>query len=188
VLEKLLPWRKRDPLWDDFINKAPEDPKNLVGLTVAAAPGGPVFGNETEVHDTAAMSGQIKGFAEFLGANLVAITNTDPSVVETDTEEELYPYAITCVVEADHDPKKALGIGGQLAKQRLAVINFQLRSYIRQLGYKASLGHPKSYSMAVAAGLGTVDGQGRFTTKRHGNRVWLEDVVLTELPLAVDKT
>jgi hypothetical protein len=193
VLERLLPWRKRDPWWDDFINKEPNDPKNLVGLTVAAAPGGPVYGNKPEVHDTAAMTGQIKGFAEFLGSCLVAITNTDPAYLEDAPEDgsegdtELYPYAIICAVKYEHDPNKARGIGGQLAQQKLAVINFQMRSYIRQLGYKASLRHPKSAEMAVAAGLGTIDKQGRFSAKRYGHRVWLGDVILTELPLVVDR-
>jgi hypothetical protein len=35
-------------------------------------------------------------------------------------------------------------------------------------------------------GIGTLDARGRLTTKRFGTKVHIADVILTDLPVAVD--
>jgi epoxyqueuosine reductase QueG len=97
-----------------------------------------------------------------------------------------YPFTIVCAVGAHFDPAHARGMGGQFAIQRGAVLAFNLAAYIRELGYAASVRHGDSTAVAVAAGLGNVNKHGRFIPTKHRGRVWLTDLVLTNLPLAPD--
>jgi len=195
---RLFGSRSKDPYWERFINTAPVDPKNSLIPAIRAAPGGNIFPVKTEVSDPAIMSRDLKELAIFLGATTLgvaalALDHIDPEAQQEEgsgspaTPEELvtrYPYGVVCAVHAEHDPREALGIGGQLPVQEAGIVSFTLRAYIRELGYTAVLGGARPVAVAVSAGLGAPNRSGRFIAREHGTPLWLGDVVLTDLPLA----
>ena len=168
---------------------------------ITESPGGGIWANKMDVHDLAAMSGHIGELAAFWGAALCGITATEadaieaehPSQVRADEAEagaldaqalaQAYPYTIVCALKRDYG-ETAQGMGGRFGEQKLAVVNFNLRSYIREVGYGAVFAHPVAANrLAVAAGLGSVDRKGHFSARSLGAKVILADVVLTNLPL-----
>lgn len=198
LLRRLLP--SKDPYWDQFVNRPFADPKNLILDLITASPGGGVSAAKMDVHDPAAMTGHMLELAKFWGADAAGVTATDPAWLEPDQSEQSesdggrepvdaqalareLPRAIVCGVRRDFDAT-AQGMGGRFAEQKLAVANFDLRSYIREIGYNANFATPSAPSLpAVAAGLGSLDKDGRFTSKEHGSRLVLGQVVLTDLPM-----
>ena len=205
-LGRWLPQPAGDTLWDSFINRQPADLSGDLTPAIQRRSSGKVHPEKTEVGDPATMSQAMKELAVFFGADLVAVAATDPAFLRTvDPDESTdavasggeeeedpdevarrYPVSIVCAVAAMHDPRKALGIGGQLAALKGATVNFYLSSYIRELGYPATISRANPSAAAVAAGLGKLDKGGRFVTKKHGVKVYLDGVVLTNMPLAPD--
>ena len=183
-------WRTggtKDPLWEHFIYRAPADPKNNLTPTLQSAPEGRIYPVKTEASDPQAMSGQIKELGQWFGAALVGIVALQPAHVQAgDQSDPPFPFAIVCALATDYDPKEARGLGGQLAVQKGAVVNHHLRNYIRELGYRASVGGADPLAVAVAAGLGTLDRSGRLVTKIRSAHIHVADAILTDLPLAPD--
>jgi hypothetical protein len=210
-LRRLLPFANSDPYWDNFVNRPIVDQRNMRLEMIRQAPGGGVWATKMDVHDEAAMADHMTQLAQFWWADLVGIVATNPEMIEpehpsyekpegesegeklegVEASEELarqYPLTIVCAIRRDYD-ESAKGMGGRFSEQRLAVCNFNLRSYIREIGYAAAFATPKSAAkLAASAGLGTLDSRGRFTTKRFGDRVVLGDVVITDLPMKVLET
>jgi hypothetical protein len=203
LLGRWLKGETRDPLWDHFINRAPADPKNNLTAALRGAPEGRIYPVKTEVSDPHTMASQIKELARWFGADLVGIAalqsahlqpggqsaTEDSSTAAIEGPEHTarqYPFAIVCAIATDYDPREAQGLGGQLAVQNGAVVNHHLRNYIRELGYRASIGGADALAVATAAGLGTVDKRGRFVTPRRGVHIHVADAILTDLPLAPD--
>jgi epoxyqueuosine reductase len=184
-------WRTqgtKDPLWDHFIYHAPADPKNNLTPALRGAPEGRIYPVKTEVSDPHTMSGQIKELAQWFGADLVGITALQPAHLQPGSQSEAqYPFAVVCVIAADYDPVEAKGLGGQLAVRDGAVVNHHLRNYIRELGYRASIGGADPLAVAVAAGLGTLDRNGRLVTSMRHVHSHVADAILTDLPLAPDE-
>jgi len=172
---------------------------------ITASPGGGVFAVKMDVHDPAAMSGHMIGLAKFWGAGSAGVTATDsawlqnsqdgddtsvgedalPSQGPVDrlTAAQQYPWAIVCGVPRTFDAA-AGGMGGRHAEQKLAVLNFNLRSYIREIGYNAIFVTPvSSAELATIAGLGALTQDGRFLARDGGNELVLGQVVITDLPL-----
>jgi hypothetical protein len=177
----------RDPLWDHFINHAPADSKNNLTPALQGAPEGRIYPVKTEVSDPQVMSRQLKEFGQWVGADLVGVAALQPAHLRSDGQSDvLYPFAVVCAIASDYDPRKAKGLGGQLAVQNGAVVNHHLRNYIRELGYRASIGGADPLTMAVAAGLGTLDRNGHLVTNIHGFYIHVADPILTDLPLAPD--
>lgn len=177
----------RDLLWDHFINRAPADPKNNLTPALQGAQGGRVYPVKTEVSDPQAMSRQIKELGQWFGATLVGIAALQPSRLQPDgASDPQYPFAVVCAVATEYDPAEAKGLGGQLSVRDGALVNHHLRNYIRELGYRASIGGADSLALAVAAGLGTLDRNGRLVTSRRGAYIHVADAILTDLPLAPD--
>jgi epoxyqueuosine reductase len=192
----------KDPLWDHFIYRAPADPKNNLTPALQSAPEGRIYPVKTEVSDPHTMSRQIKELAHWFGADLVGITallpahmspnaQSDASVSTEETEPPesstyRYPFAIVCTIATEYNPEGAKGLGGQLAVQNGAVVNHHLRNYIRELGYRASIGDADPFAVAAAAGLGRLDQHGRFVTKSRATYSHVADPILTDLPLAPD--
>jgi hypothetical protein len=202
LLRALRP--NKDPYWDQFVNRPFSDPKNMVLDLITSSPGGGVFGVKMDVHDQLAMAGHMLQLAKFWGADAAAVTRTDPdwfdsSAAEADGTDNsgpgesghsagqtapLLPNAIVCGVRRDF-AETARGMGGMFAEQRLAVCNFNLRSYIREIGYSADFATPASIgAVAAAAGLGALTSEGRFISKAHRDRLVLAQLVLTDLPMA----
>jgi hypothetical protein len=165
-----LPWSRDrardDPYWDAFINRPPADPNNLVTHAFKQAECGGVNPVRTAVHSPNIMSGHAKELARFYGAAMVGI-------VKLPAESE---FAIVCVLEAEYDTHTARGIGGQTPAMKGLFATFTLGAYIRELGYSATcveLDVDGGDRLAAAAGLGTLDAEGRLVTRRlAGASTW----------------
>jgi hypothetical protein len=205
LLRRLLPFRDPDPYWNDFVNRPIVDQRNMVLDMIKRAPGGGIWATKMDVHDQDAMTGHMTQLAQFWGADLCGIIRTDPELIEPDHPSHEHPegtetldgiegsqalaadlpYCIVVVFKRDF-PESAQGMAGRFAEQRLAVCNFNLRSYIREVGYNSEFATPKSGAkIAAKAGLGNVDGRGRLITKSYGDRVITGDVILTDMPMTV---
>jgi hypothetical protein len=133
------------------------------------------------------MSQHIKELARWFGADLVGIAAMQPAYMQPGGQSEAhYPFAVVCALATDYDPGEAKGLGGQVAIQNGAVVNHHLRNYIRELGYRASIGGADPFAVAAAAGLGQLDPSGRFVTRIRGAYIHVADAILTDLPLAPD--
>jgi hypothetical protein len=193
-----IPWRRtsfrnEDPYWDFFINKAPADLANSITELIRSAPAGNVFPTKAELHTPEITSSHVKELARYLGADLVGIArlndNSPPPLAGDGKGEgaEQYPFAVVCAVPAEYDPRAAPGIGGQVPVQNGLFITFVLSAWIRELGFRATaLADPNGEKLAVAAGLGTLDPDGRLVTPQYGTRVHVANVIRTDLPLAAD--
>ena len=184
-----LPWlgknsHKDDPYWDFFVNTPPADLANTVTEMIRNAPEGNVFPTKTELHTPEITSSHVKGMAEYFGAELVGIARLDPNDAHGG---ESYSFAVICAVRADYDPRQALGIGGQVPVQKGLFISFVLSAWIRELGFRASAAaDPDADKLAAAAGLGTLNREGRLVTPQFGANVHVANVIRTDLPLAAD--
>ena len=180
-----IPWpgkdsREDDPYWDFFINTPPADLANTVQEMIRSAPEGNVFPTKAELHTPEITSSHLKELARYLEADLVGITRLN-------SMDEQYPFAVICAVRADYDPRESLGIGGQVPVQKGLFISFVLSAWIRELGFRAKAEpHPDAEKLAAAAGLGTINNQGRLVTPKYGTRVHVANVIRTDLPLAAD--
>lgn len=175
-----LPWSRTaaqtDPYWDAFINRPPADPNNLITHAFKQVKRGGVNPVKTEIHSPNVMSAHIKELAKFYGADLVGI-----AAVSSEGRS-----AIVCVMRSEYDSRTAAGIGGQTAALKGLFATFSLGAYVRELGYAADTSEDNREQLAVAAGLGKLDSNGRLVTHRFGDRVYLAEVLLTDLPLEPD--
>ena len=177
-----VPWRRadprsHDPYWDFFINTPPADRANTVLEVIRQAPEGNVFPTRADLHSPEVTASHVKEMALYLGADLVGITRLD-------ADDAGHPFAVVCAVRADHDPREAPGIGGQVPVQNGLFVTFVLSAWIRELGYRASTTTSLDGArLAVAAKLGTLDPTGKLVTAEYGTRVHVADVIRTDLPL-----
>jgi len=210
-----IPWPRKDshrsdPYWDFFINTPPADLANTVTELIRNAPEGNVFPTKAELHTPEITSSHVKGMAEYFGAALVGIVNLSsneaPSSLPSPPSRDLtsssprplggegkgeggehYPFAVICVVRAVYDPREAPGIGGQAPVQNGLFISFVLSAWIRELGFRATAApDPNAEKLAAAAGLGTLNAEGRLVTEKFGANVHVANVIRTDLPLAPD--
>jgi len=184
-----LPWsakdtHKNDPFWDFFVNTAPADRTNTVIELIRNAPAGNIFPTKTELHTPEITSSHVKGMAQYFGAELIGVAKLD---LEDPDNNEKYPFAVLCAVHADYDPRTAQGIGGQMPVQNGLFITFVLSAWIRELGFRASAApDPDADKLAAAAGLGTLNSDGRLVTPKFGTHVHIANVIRTDLPLAAN--
>ena len=208
-----LPWgekksHKDDPYWDFFVNTPAADLANTVTEMIRNAPEGNLFPTKTELHTPEITSTHVKGMAQYFGAELVGITKLDgvsPSPLQPKADpssaaagegkgggksagaESDLPFAVLCAVRADYDPRTAPGIGGQVPVQNGLFITFVLSSWIRELGYRATIVRNADVeALAAKAGLGTLNSQGRLVTRELGAGIFVADAIYTDLPLAAD--
>jgi hypothetical protein len=185
-----IPWpgsESKDPYWDAFINRPVNDPRNLVQEALRSA-GGAVNPTRSDLHSPAITADHLKQLAAFLGAELVGVVRLKDAASSDLAESESYPLAIVCAVRTDHDPRTALGVGGQVAVRNGRYVTFTLAAYIREMGYRATNQLPADEQrLAAAAGLGTLNADGRLVPAKRSPRVHVADeVVFTDLPLAPD--
>jgi hypothetical protein len=191
-----FPWlgkdtHKDDPYWDFFIKTPAADLANTVTEMIRNAPEGNVFPTKAELHTPEITSSHVKGMAQYFGAELVGITklssNENLQGVDMAEGDAAYPFAIICAVHADYDPRKAPGIGGQVPVQNGLFISFVLSAWIRELGFHATAApDPDAEKLAAAAGLGTLNQEGRLVTPQFGANVHVANVIRTDLPMAPD--
>ncbi|HET9321070.1 MAG TPA: hypothetical protein VFO27_14885 [Bryobacteraceae bacterium] len=178
--------RTKDPYWDDFLHRPPADPKNVVTPAILSAPAGSVFLNLTDVHDPGAMSGHLKEAAKFFGSDATGIAALTEGAPEN-ASDSAHRFAVVCMVAAVEEVRENTGIGGQFAMQKCATANFNVASYIRELGYPATVTTENVHAYAAAAGLGTLDSDGRLVSRQYGRKVGLAGAVLTSIPLVADR-
>jgi hypothetical protein len=194
-----IPWlgkdsREDDPYWDFFINTPPADLANTVTEMIRSAPEGNVFPTKAELHTPDITSSHVKELARYLGTDLVGIARltTAPASINRGGDgkgegNEHYPFAVICAVQADYDPRHALGIGGQVPVQKGLFITFVLSAWIRELGFNATAAlDPNAEQLAAAAGLGNLTADGKLLTPQYGTRIHVANVIRTDLPLAPD--
>jgi hypothetical protein len=183
-----FPWSRKDvhdddPYWDFFINTPPADLTNTVTELIRNAPAGNIFPTPADIHTSEITSHHVKEMAQYFGAELVGIARLETNADNPDG----YPFAILCAVRAEHDPRVSPGIGGQVPVQNGLFITFVLSAWIRELGFRASVApHLEAETLAAQAGLGTLNAAGRLVTPQFGAKVYIADVICTDLPLAVD--
>jgi hypothetical protein len=183
---------RNDPYWNFFINTPPADLANTVTEMIRKAPDGSVFPTKAELHTPEITSSHVKGMAEYFGAELVGIAKLNNVLPVREgksegDENQNYPFAIICAVHADHDPRTSPGIGGQVPVQNGLFVTFVLSAWIRELGFRASTApDPDADKLAAAAGLGTLNSDGRLVTPKFGTHVHIANVIRTDLPLAAD--
>jgi hypothetical protein len=190
-----IPWlgkdpRDKDPYWDFFINTPPADLANTVTEMIRSAPDGNIFPTKAELHTPEITSGHLKELAIYLGTDLVGIARSTPLPTAGEDKgegEDIYPFAVICAVQADYDPRKALGIGGQVPVQKGLFITFVLSAWIRELGFHATQAlDPNAEQLAAVAGLGKLNADGRLVTPQYGTRIHVANVIRTDLQLAPD--
>ena len=184
-----FPWpRKRshddDPYWDFFINTPAADLDNYVAEMIRKAPAGNIFPTKTDLHTPEITSSHVKELARYLGADLVGIARLAP---KDSIDAAGYPFAVVCAVQAEYDPRQALGIGGQVPVQNGLFVTFVLSAWIRELGFRAiASADLNAEKLAAAAGLGTLNPEGRLVTPKYGSHIHVANVIRTDLPLAAD--
>src|SRR5262249_3302263 len=153
---------------------------NTVTEMIRSAPEGNVFPTKAELHTPDITSSHVKELASYLGTDLVGIARLTalPTAGESEGEgDDTYPFAVICRVLADYDASKAQGIGGEVPVQKGLFISFVLSAWIRELGFRAtSVLDPNAEKLAVAAGLGTLNAEGRLVTPKFGTRVHVANV------------
>ena len=192
-----FPWsgkdsHKDDPFWEFFVNTPPADLTNTVTELIRNAPAGNIFPNKAELHTPEITSSHVKGMAQYFGTELIGIAKLDDLsprsfAPPSNGEGNEFPFAILCAVHADYDPRQAKGIGGQMPVQNGLFITFVLSSWIRELGFRATVVRDANVdALAAKAGLGTLNGNGRLVSREFGAEVYVADAIYTDLPLAAD--
>ena len=172
-------------------------------LATGWAPGSPV--TPPADASTSLLTAKIKGFARYLGADLVGCTALDPAWIyshvgrgagEWGSPIELdHTHAVAIAVRMDHDmvrhaPQLPPATETTLRYLQSAVIARTLESYICGLGFRARAHFDGNYQVmcvpiAADAGLGELGRIGLLVTPQFGPRVRLA-VVSTDLPLTQD--
>lgn len=179
-----LPWPKKedDPYWERFLKTPAADARNAMTEMLRAAPEGAVAPVKAELHTPEITSTHIKELALYVGSDLTG-------VVRLPAGPDGYQFAVVCVVKAEHDPRQAPGIGGQVPVMNGKFSTFVLAAYVRELGWRATTAKnpdPDAERLAAAAGLGRLDASGRLVTPKFGNKVHVAEIIRTDLPLAPD--
>ena len=176
-----------DPYWDTFINRPPADLKNTIPDILARAPEGNIFPTLAELHSPNVTSSHVKEFARYLRARLcgiVDLSKQDPAVARG------YPFAIVCAVEAENDPYTSPGPGGQAAVQAGQYVTFIVAAWLREMGFRGTMKIDTSRAerehLAVAAGLGKLNADGRLTVPKYGTKIHITDIIFTDLPMEAD--
>jgi hypothetical protein len=189
VVALKFPWSKKgahgdDPYWDFFINTPPADLTNTVTELIRNAPAGNIFPTQADIHTPEITSQHVKEMARYFGAELVGIAQLETNSANN---PDGYPFAVLCAVQAEYDPRVSPGIGGQVPVQNGLFITFVLSAWIRELGFRASVEpHLEAEALAAQAGLGTLNAEGRLVTPQFGAKVYIADVICTDLLLAAD--
>ena len=194
ILGRLRGKHTGDPYWEAFINRPMVAPNGITS-SLLEAPAGKIFPVKTDIPSPAIMARDLMELATFLGAASMGVTQTDAAILAPTADDSAdasvapeqlasdYPHVIVCTVAAESDPAVALGHGGQFPIQQLESVLFTVAAYVRELGYRAVICGIDSPAAAVAAGLGSLDGSGRLTTKEHGSQVYVGRGLLTDIPL-----
>ena len=188
----LWPWRnKAEDAYERFYRESPAaDARNLIVNRIREAPEGSVFAVKSDTHTPAVMSAHIKELGRFFRADLVRIVELAglsagaAAAAGPDGKEwRDLPYAVVCGFRAEHDPRDAPGIGGHAVALKGAFATFQISAIIREFGFRATKQSGLDpEQVAVAAGIGALNKDGRIAVPGFGSKIHLADLILTDLP------
>jgi len=182
-----IPWLKSDdddPYWQFFLNELPGDRRNVTVDMIRRAPEGAINPVKAELHSPEITASHIKEFANYLLAISCGIVDLSKQPAEL---AQGYRYGILCLVPSEVDPRTYGGIGGQAGVQRSLYVTFIVAAYIRELGIRATASpEPEAERLAAVAGLGKLNEAGRLVVPKYGTRVYVSDLIRTDLPLAAD--
>jgi hypothetical protein len=123
----------------------------------------------------------------YLGGQLVGIADLG---TQTPERARGYPYALVTGVRAAYDPYMSPGPGGQVAAQAGQFVTFIVASWIREMGFRATMKsdvpRAEREHLAVAAGLGKLNGDGKLTVPKYGTKIHIADIIFTDLPMEAD--
>jgi hypothetical protein len=176
-----------DPYWDAFLNRPPNDILNSIPEIVSKATEGNIFPTQSELHSPNVTASHVKELAAYLiraQTGIADLTKQDPGLAHG------YPYGIVCAVRSEYDPYDHPGIGGQTGVQHGQFVTFIIAAWIREMGYRGTIKiettREQREHLAVATGLGTLNGDGRLTVPKYGTKIHVADIIFTDLPLAAD--
>jgi hypothetical protein len=180
--------REERALWDGFVHRAPYDPLTIVTPRLMDAPEGRVNPLVSEVHSPEVMSEHLQVLGRSLGADLVVVVPLDDvanrKVQETfGSDPRTYAHAVVAAVRANYDVDAAPGLGGQFPLIKAQMLDFVLASYIRELGYPATV-HYFPNQAAARTLLGTLSSTSDDALKRLRPYAVVAGILLTDLPLA----
>jgi hypothetical protein len=178
---------QNDPYWEDFVNRPPNDARNLIPEIIGKAPEGNIFPTQAELHSPNVTANHVKELTLYLRAQLVGIVDLGKQAPEI---ARGYPYGIVTAVRAEYDPYTSPGVGGQTAIQAGQFATFIVASWIREMGFRATMKidvpRAEREHLAVAARLGKLNGDGRLTVPTYGTKVHVADIIFTDLPMEAD--
>lgn len=185
------PWGRSgadgDPYWDAFVNRPPADIRNMIPEIIRKAPEGNIFPTLSELHSPNVTASHVKELASYLDAKLTGIVDLSRQRPEV---ARGYPFAIVCAVRAEYDPYTSPGVGGQAALQAGQYVTFILASWIREMGFRGTMKievpREEREHLAVAAGLGKLNADGRLTVAKYGTKIHVADPIFTDLPMLAD--
>jgi hypothetical protein len=185
------PWQRSstddDPYWEQFVNRPAADLRNTIPEIVGKAPEGNIFPTITDLHSPDVTSSHVKELGLYLAAKQVGIV--DLSKQDSEVARD-YPFAIVTTVRAEYDPYVSPGLGGQAPVQAGQFVTFIVAAWIREMGFRGTMKidvpRAEREHLAIAAGLGTRNGQGQFTVPKHGTKIHIADIIFTDLPLVAD--
>jgi hypothetical protein len=176
-----------DPYWDGFINRPPHDARNILTDIMKKVPEGNVFPTRSEQHSPNVTAKHAKELSTYLGADLVGIADLRKQPPEL---ARGYAFAIVNGIGAEYDPYTSPGVGGQTAVQKGQFITWIVASWIREMGFRATVRELTTRAererLAVAAGFGKLNGDGRLTVPKYGTKFHVVDIIYTDLPMEAD--
>jgi hypothetical protein len=180
--------REERALRDIFVHRAPYDPLTIVTPRLNDAPEGRVNPVVSEVHSPEVMTEHLQVLGRSLGADLVVVLPLDDGanrkVQDTfGSDPRPYAHAVVAAVRAHDDIDAAPGLGGQFPLIKAQMLDFVLASYIRELGYRATV-HYFSNQVAATTLLGAVSSTSSHALRRLRPYAVVAGILLTDLPLA----
>jgi hypothetical protein len=177
ILDKLLRRAPKDPYWEFFINGEPGDARNETSQAYRTAEAGDVFPVKTEIPEPSRMAHDLAEFAVFMGGATFAVAASDGAVVQPFDGQSVavdeLPFTLLIAVPAEADPATSPGIGGQHARRVSAMVNHSVASYIRELGFQASV-CPVSVDVVATA-----------SRLERPAKTYVGDAILTDIPVAL---
>ncbi len=176
-----------DPHWDFFLNQPAQDPQNQIDTRIRGSREGHVYPAMVDTHTPRIMSEHLKELYRFFGACSSGILDLSAHL-HVRPEGGDHPFALIGVFKAAADPRDHPGIGGQAPVLEGAFATFNIGAIIREWGFRATrVPAIDGDRAAAAAGLGTLNRAGRLVTPQFGAKVYVADVILTDLPVAPDR-